>query len=54
MPQAYRKELEREVAHLKEENAKLREHQKKVSVFVVPKEEMMIFTKKKKEEMMNG
>ncbi|KAK8298714.1 hypothetical protein V6Z11_D05G273900 [Gossypium hirsutum] len=28
--QAYKKELEREVAHLKEENAKLRKHQKKV------------------------
>ncbi|PPS07817.1 hypothetical protein GOBAR_AA12834 [Gossypium barbadense] len=27
---AYKKELEREVAHLKEENAKLRKHQKKV------------------------
>ncbi|TYH72895.1 hypothetical protein ES332_D05G288300v1 [Gossypium tomentosum] len=28
--QAYKKELEREVAHLKEENANLRKHQKKV------------------------
>ena len=48
MPQAYTNELELEIAHLLEENAKLRRQQEKVTyqfllvkvvIFLVPKEE---------------